>query len=748
MGAVLNHQRWRRVMWIPAFSMFLSGFSLVPQEAALGAVDQAAATGAFALAARPSSVALANVAIVPPVVPVENATLIGTIDGGAVDPVLPDPAGIAYLEHANELLISDSEVDEEPLVFSGFNLVQMGTNGSVSSSGLSPGFPIEPTGLSYDPVTRHIFITNDMSERLYEVGAGPDGVFGSADDQVSSFDLAAFGASDAEDVAFDTRSRDLFIADGINLEVFRISSGTNGVFDGAAPDGDDVVSSFDVSGIGIEDLEGLGYREVSDTLLLVEAGLDESIYEFTKDGFLLRRIDLNAINIVGVAETPSDVVVAPASDGSGRDHLYLVDRKDDNGDPGDGLPPPIDGKIYELATPFADLPPYVDAGEDGSVVVSSTIRLNGIAVDDGQPVLGAMTATWTAISGPGDVSFVDPSSAVTDATFTAVGTYVLQLAASDSVTESTDTVQVVVSPDPPLNKAPIVDVGTAATYRLSERPILRGSATDDGLPNPPGALVYRWERVSGPGSVTFSDVDSAVTAVAFGTIGTYVLRLIANDGELAGFDDVAITVLPNPPGSLECTDEDFAGAAFVDIDGLSTETRNAIDCLVLFGITKGTSPTTFAPFDPVPRWQMALFLTRQAEVQGVVLPEAEDQGFTDIAGYPLDVQKAINQLARLGITVGTEPGRFSPAEPVSRWQMALFVSRLLARVGVPLPSGVDQGYADIDALPPGTQLAINQITQLNVAQGIGGGMFDPYPSVRRWQMALFLVRSLDVGGLG
>ncbi len=45
----------------------------------------------------------------------------------------------------------------------------------------------------------------------------------------------------------------------------------------------------------------------------------------------------------------------------------------------------------------------------------------------------------------------------------------------------------------------------------------------------------------------------------------------------------------------------------------------------------------------VERWQMALFLTRQAEVHGLTLPSGADQGFTDLAGVPAAAVTAINQ---------------------------------------------------------------------------------------------------------
>lgn len=71
---------------------------------------------------------------------------------------------------------------------------------------------------------------------------------------------------------------------------------------------------------------------------------------------------------------------------------------------------------------------------------------------------------------------------------------------------------------------------------------LSGSATDDGLPNPPAALTYLWTKISGPGAVTFANAAAAITTVTFDTPGAYVLRLTANDSSLTGFDELTVTV--------------------------------------------------------------------------------------------------------------------------------------------------------------------------------------------------------------
>ncbi len=188
-------------------------------------------------------------------------------------------------------------------------------------------------------------------------------------------------------------------------------------------------------------------------------------------------------------------------------------------------------------------------------------------------------------------------------------------------------------------------------------------------------------------------------------------------------------------------------AGFTDIASHNETTRRAIDCLAVHDITKGTSPTTFNPGGTVPRWQMALFLVRQASAHGVTIPTAVDQGFTDIGGVSAEARTAINQLGQLGITLGTSPTEFSPHQTVSRWQMALFITRLLAASGVSIPTPSEQGFGDISSLPPAARNAINQLAALGIAEGTSKTTFSPGTHTLRWHMALFLTRALAVGGV-
>ena len=95
------------------------------------------------------------------------------------------------------------------------------------------------------------------------------------------------------------------------------------------------------------------------------------------------------------------------------------------------------------------------------------------------------------------------------------------------------------------NAPPMVNAGADQTITLPVNSVaLNGVVTDDALPNPPGALTIGWTRVSGPGTVVFSNATSRTTNATFSAAGVYVLRLTANDGQLSAGDDVSVTVNP------------------------------------------------------------------------------------------------------------------------------------------------------------------------------------------------------------
>jgi len=102
------------------------------------------------------------------------------------------------------------------------------------------------------------------------------------------------------------------------------------------------------------------------------------------------------------------------------------------------------------------------------------------------------------------------------------------------------------------NEPPMVNAGADQTIALPATASLQGTASDDGLPL--GNLTTTWTRASGPGTVSFGDVNALTTTAVFSTPGTYVLQLTASDGSLNSTSDVTITASADtasggtPPG--------------------------------------------------------------------------------------------------------------------------------------------------------------------------------------------------------
>lgn len=95
------------------------------------------------------------------------------------------------------------------------------------------------------------------------------------------------------------------------------------------------------------------------------------------------------------------------------------------------------------------------------------------------------------------------------------------------------------------NRLPVVNAGADCELQSATFPAvlsLQGTVADDGLPKPPGCLSVAWSQVNGPGTVVFASPSQTSTTVAFPGVGTYVLKLTANDGELQASDDVMVTV--------------------------------------------------------------------------------------------------------------------------------------------------------------------------------------------------------------
>jgi hypothetical protein len=151
-------------------------------------------------------------------------------------------------------------------------------------------------------------------------------------------------------------------------------------------------------------------------------------------------------------------------------------------------------------------------------------------------------------------------------------------------------------------------------------------------------------------------------------------------------------------------------------------------------ITKGCNPPTndlFCVDDEVTRGQMAAFLVRALALGAA--PEGADS-FSDDDGSVFE--NDIERLAAAGVTDGCGVGLYCPDAPVTREQMAAFLTRGygLAAVSPELDTFSDDDGSIFED-------EIERLAAAGVTKGCDDALFCPLDVVTRGQMAAFLRRA-------
>jgi hypothetical protein len=147
--------------------------------------------------------------------------------------------------------------------------------------------------------------------------------------------------------------------------------------------------------------------------------------------------------------------------------------------------------------------PTVNAGPDRSITLPNNTTLTATVADDGLPTPGALTLSWTRVSGPGTVTFSAPSAATTNASFSTAGTYVLRLTASDGALSTADDVTVTVAGA----SVPVFQITMSAATYVNGQTV---TATEFRARNPSAGQIAVRLRVwlSGPGVGEVNLVDT------------------------------------------------------------------------------------------------------------------------------------------------------------------------------------------------------------------------------------------------
>lgn len=245
----------------------------------------------------------------------------------------------------------------------------------------------------------------------------------------------------------------------------------------------------------------------------------------------------------------------------------------------------------------SNTPPFVNIASPVATITlpTNSVSFTPIVTDDGLPAGVPLTFQWSLTAGPAPVVFSVPTAKNTTVTFSAAGTYILQLAVSDSEFTTAATATITVNP---ANAPPVVVIPGSATITLPATLTLAAAANDDG--NPAGSsLTFQWAETSGPAPVVFSAPTALTTTITFTQPGSYVLSLTASDTQLSTTTAIVVNVnppnqapvvFPGPDQTLALPTNTLALAGTVTDDGLPA----GVPLGIQWSEVSGSAPVTFS----------------------------------------------------------------------------------------------------------------------------------------------------------
>ena len=362
---------------------------------------------------------------------------------------------------------------------------------------LDPPSP-DATGLAYISSSHHLLITDaDVEEtvqgithyegaNIWEVTLGGSLIRTTTVSTVPPTLVAM--TDEPTGVAWNPSTDHYYFTDDHLNRVFDLNPGGDTLLGTA----DDSWTFFSLAGAGMVDAEGITFDSVNDYLVLVD-GVNAEVYRFSLAGALIDHFDTAQYGVL----SPQSVDYNAASE-----TLFVME----------------------------------DGGNDS--IIETTV--NGVLL---------RTIDYSAIptTDPGGLAFAPASNDPDPDNPTTYRFYIVDRGIDNNFDPEIIDGKMFEITAPPLitpgNFPPFVDAGLNQSITLPTNSVsLNGTATDDGLPDPPGELTTLWSQASGPCLATFVDPADVVTTANFSSAGRYLLRLDASDGELNTWDTVTIDV--------------------------------------------------------------------------------------------------------------------------------------------------------------------------------------------------------------
>ncbi len=487
-----------------------------------------------------------------------------------------EPTGADFDAVGNRLFVTDDSARKIFIIAPGANGTFGNTDDVVTAVDTLAIGSSDTEDPLWDPVTGDLYFLDGASTEIYRIQS-IDGVFGNGNDAVTHFDISTLGPTDFEGLARDPARGTLYVGARATKQIFEIT--TTG----------ELLRTISLSGVaGLTFVSGLEIAPSSanpsqNSIYIVDRAVDNGPVPTENDGKLF---EVSAPNLGPLNLAPTVNAGADRSITLPTDSVNLAGTASDDGLPtgstlattwskvsGPGTVSFADANALSTTATFSaagqytvrltasdgqlsatddvvvsvteasNSAPTVNAGADQSITLPQSATLAGSVGDDGLPAGVTVSSTWSKASGPGVVTFADPSAPGTTASFSLPGTYVLRLSASDTQLSAEDTVQITVND--PQNAAPVVNAGADQTIPFGTTATIGATVTDDGLPTG-NTLLFTWTTVSGPGTVSFGNAAAKGTTATFSAAGVYTLRMTASDGSLSASDDVVITVNATP----------------------------------------------------------------------------------------------------------------------------------------------------------------------------------------------------------
>ncbi len=225
-----------------------------------------------------------------------------------------------------------------------------------------------------------------------------------------------------------------------------------------------------------------------------------------------------------------------------------------------------DGRLEsepDRVTVSANTRPIAHAGADATVWAESFVELDGSGSTD--PDGDALSYDWSFVSRPAGsaAALSNPESKKPGFTADEGGEYVVSLTVSDgSLTSDPDYVTITAT----VNHPPVAVAGSYPAYAIGDLVQLDGTGSYDSDGQ---TLNFSWSFVSRPSgsSAQLSSPASPTPSFAADVRGSYVVKLIVNDGMLDSNPDQATITVNSAPQADAGADQTVDTGSLVTLDG-------------------------------------------------------------------------------------------------------------------------------------------------------------------------------------